>query len=177
MTSRPPFAEQERDLVPTSPAAVGSQRTPFILAIPVLLLALVMTVAICAGCVQVQGTRDALSASVSTSGDDAVASAFKQQRSGVQVTGEGIVTKVLPDDNEGSRHQRFILRLASGQTLLVAHNIDLAPRVAPLELGDSVGFNGEYEWNSEGGVIHWTHRDPNGQHQAGWLKHDGRTYQ
>lgn len=76
-----------------------------------------------------------------------------------------------------SRHQRFILTLSSGQTLLVAHNIDLAPRLASLKSGDSVAFNGVYEWNAKGGVIHWTHRDRSGRHQAGWLKHAGQTYQ
>jgi hypothetical protein len=109
--------------------------------------------------------------------DDRLESAFQQQRSGVQVTGEGIVTRILDDDSEGSRHQRFILRLASGRTLLVAHNVDLAPRIATLNPGDTVAFNGEYEWNEKGGLIHWTHRDPNGQHEAGWLKHNGETYQ
>ena len=177
VSSPPTSVEQVRDLMQPRPAAGGSRRVPFATAVPALLLALVMAVALCAGCGQVRGTRAAPNASASASGDDAVASAFKAQRSGVQVTGEGTVTKVLSDDNDGSRHQRFILRLASGQTLLVAHNIDLAPRVVPLNPGDSVQFNGEYEWNSEGGVIHWTHRDPAGQHQAGWLKHDGRTYQ
>ena len=112
-----------------------------------------------------------------TVADDAVASAFRNQTSGIQVTGEGAVTKILADDDDGSRHQRFILRLASGHTLLVAHNIDLAPRVNSLEPGDSVAFNGVYEWNSKGGLIHWTHHDPSGQHQPGWLKHDGETYQ
>lgn len=87
------------------------------------------------------------------------------------------MTNVLADDADGSRHQRFILRLQSGQTLLVVHNIDVAPRLASLELGDSVEFNGEYEWNPHGGFIHWTHRDPSGEHQAGWLKHNGATYQ
>lgn len=109
--------------------------------------------------------------------NDALESAFQNRQSGVQVTGEGIVTRVLDDDSDGSRHQRFILRLASGQTLLVAHNIDLAPRIASLSPGDTVAFNGEYEWNERGGLIHWTHRDPNGQHEAGWLKHNGETYQ
>lgn len=96
---------------------------------------------------------------------------------GTQVRGSGIVERILSDDNDGSRHQRFILRLASGQTFLVAHNIDLAARVARLKIGDTIEFNGEFETNSQGGVIHWTHHDPRGQHVDGWLKHAGRTYQ
>ena len=76
-----------------------------------------------------------------------------------------------------SRHQRFIVQLASGQTLLVAHNIDLAPRVADLKPGHIVAFYGEYEWNERGGVIHWTHHDPRGQHAAGWVEHNGVRYQ
>jgi hypothetical protein len=112
-----------------------------------------------------------------TAGSEQIADAFRDHQSGIQVTGEGVVSNVLSDDNDGRRHQRFILRLASGQTQLVAHNIDLAPRIASLETGDTVAFNGVYEWNSKGGVIHWTHHDPRGEHQAGWLEHDGRTYQ
>jgi hypothetical protein len=111
-------------------------------------------------------------------GDDSpTGRAFKTRTSNVQVEGEGVVTRILADDLDGSRHQRFIVRLASGQTLLIAHNIDIAPRVARLQEGDSVRFNGEYVWNPEGGVIHWTHHDPEGRHAAGWLKHRGRTYQ
>jgi hypothetical protein len=85
--------------------------------------------------------------------------------------------KILKDDLEGSRHQRFLLELGSGQTLLISHNIDLAPRIEGLARGDSVQFFGEYEWNSKGGVIHWTHHDPGGRHVAGWIKHRGRVYQ
>ena len=113
----------------------------------------------------------------SVSGDGTVAGAFRNHASGVQVSGKGVVTRILPDDSDGSRHQRFILKLPSGQTLLVAHNIDLAPRIASLRQGDSVEFNGEYEWNSKGGIIHWTHHDPEGRHAAGWLKHYGNTYE
>lgn len=109
--------------------------------------------------------------------DRLLASAFENQLSNLQVRGEGRVTRILPDDDDGSRHQRFIVRLASGQTLLVTHNIDVAERVASLQAGDRVEFNGEYEWNPQGGVIHWTHRDPRGKHVDGWLKHSGRTYQ
>jgi hypothetical protein len=102
---------------------------------------------------------------------------FAQRLSSVQVQGAGIVSRLLSDDNEGSRHQRFILELPSGHTLLVAHNIDLAPRLDSLKKGDRVEFFGEYEWNERGGVIHWTHHDPKGRHVAGWLKHEGRIYQ
>lgn len=105
------------------------------------------------------------------------ARAIEPWSSGQQVQGEGAVVRILPDDNDGSRHQRFILQLESGRTLLVAHNIDLAPRIAALREGDTVAFNGEYEWNDRGGVIHWTHHDPQGRHVAGWLEHAGRRYQ
>lgn len=101
----------------------------------------------------------------------------EQWRSGQQVSGIGKVTRVLSDDNDGSRHQRFILELSSGRTLLVAHNIDLAPRISSLKTGDTVSFYGEYETNPQGGVIHWTHHDPQGRHVAGWLEHGGRRYQ
>ena len=111
-----------------------------------------------------------------TSGSSAVSTAFERRQSDVQVQGQGEVFRILSDDNDGSRHQRFILRLDSGQTLLIAHNIDLASRIASLRTGDLVEFYGEYEWNSKGGVVHWTHHDPRGTHADGWLKHDGRTY-
>lgn len=98
-------------------------------------------------------------------------------RAGQQVRGTGTVSRLLPDDNDGSRHQRFILQLSSGQTLLIAHNIDLAPRVSSLREGDTVSFYGEYEPNDQGGVIHWTHHDPRGSHPGGWIEHKGRRYE
>jgi hypothetical protein len=112
----------------------------------------------------------------SSNTDSVVAKAFDSHQSNLQVKGVGEVLRVLSDDRDGSRHQRFLLRLDSGQTLLVAHNIDLAPRITSLAAGDMVEFFGEYEWNSKGGVIHWTHHDPQGAHVSGWLKHQGRTY-
>ena len=103
--------------------------------------------------------------------------AFKNHFSRVQVTGRGSVDRILRDDNEGKRHQKFILRLPSEQTLLVAHNIDLAPRLNGIQVGDTIEFHGQYEWNPKGGVLHWTHNDPRGRHKAGWLKYNGKTYQ
>lgn len=110
-------------------------------------------------------------------GDQVLRRAYEQHTSNLQVEGRGVVKRVLPDDNDGRRHQRFILELGSGQTLLVAHNVDVAPRIHRLREGDEVAFRGEYEWNPQGGVIHWTHRDPAGRHPGGWLKHNGKTYQ
>ena len=117
------------------------------------------------------------STSLTEQNDTILANSFEEGKSDVQVEGSGTVIKILSDDNDGSRHQRFILRLDSGQTLLITHNIDLAPRLSSLREGDAVAFNGVYEWNSKGGVIHWTHHDPNGRHVAGWLLHNGQTYQ
>ncbi len=116
------------------------------------------------------------SGAAAASGDQALARAFAERTTDLDVEGVGTVMRLLADDEEGSRHQRFILRLGSGQTLLVAHNIDIAPRIDGLEVGDTVAFRGEYEWNSRGGTIHWTHRDPDGDHAGGWLRHDGTTY-
>lgn len=108
---------------------------------------------------------------------DRIARAYAEQRGNLQVEGWGTVQKVLKDDTRGTRHQRFLLRLENGLTLLVAHNIDLAPRIDGLRSGDRVDFAGEYEWNAKGGVLHWTHRDPRGRHPDGWLQHGGQRYQ
>lgn len=110
-------------------------------------------------------------------GEQDIASAYASKTSDVQVMGSGEVVRILADDNVGSRHQRFIVKLATTQTILISHNIDLAPRINSLNVGDRVEFYGEYEWNEKGGVVHWTHHDPNGRHADGWLKHNARKYQ
>src|SRR5688572_32052119 len=67
--------------------------------------------------------------------DSVFSDAFENHASNIQVEGQGIVDKILPDDTQGSQHQRFIVRLNSGQTILIAHNIDLAERVSSLNVG------------------------------------------
>ena len=101
--------------------------------------------------------------------------AYRAGASDVMMTIDGVVSRVLPDDNEGSRHQRFVIRVERDHTVLVSHNIDLARRV-PLDVGDRVTVSGEYEWNERGGVIHWTHHDPQGRRDGGWIDHDGKRY-
>lgn len=117
--------------------------------------------------------------SININADDVneIASAYATQTSDLQVNSSGTVVKLISDDNKGSRHQRFILKLSNNQIVLVAHNIDLAPKITSLRRGDIVEFNGEYEWNNKGGVIHWTQHDPAGRHQDGWLNHNGSIYE
>lgn len=122
-------------------------------------------------------TPDARSIAVQSDDTAKIAQAFQNRQSDVQVQATGKVVAVLKDDNEGSRHQKFILELANGQTVLVAHNIDLAPRIEAIQKGDLVEFLGEYEYSDRGGVIHWTHRDPQARHIDGWLQHNAKRYQ
>lgn len=109
--------------------------------------------------------------------DKALKRAFASKTSDLQIRGKGKVLAILKDDLKGSRHQKFLLRLSHGQTILVAHNIDLAPRVKGIRKGDTVEFYGEYEWTAKGGVMHWTHHDPRGKHPDGWLIHNGKKYE
>jgi hypothetical protein len=102
---------------------------------------------------------------------------IQQYTSNQQLEITGKVITLLSDDNKGRRHQRFIIELESGLTILVAHNIDLAPKIDSLVVGDTVSLYGEYEWNDKGGVMHWTHHDPANNHPNGWIKHQGKTYQ
>ena len=43
-------------------------------------------------------------------------------------------------------------------------------------LGDHVIVHGEYIWNPEGGLIHFTHHDPQGTHEGGYIIDGGKTY-
>lgn len=92
----------------------------------------------------------------------------------IEVT--GFVVKLLSDDNDGSRHQRFVVNIGGGWTLLIAHNIDLAARI-PLGIGDRVFVRGMYEWNDLGGLVHWTHHDPLGEEEGGYVRYRRRVYE
>ncbi len=100
---------------------------------------------------------------------------FRQQKSKVWMEVDLEITRLLPDDNEGSRHQKFIAASSSGHTVLVSHNIDLADRV-PVNKGSEIRLRGRYEWNDRGGVLHWTHHDPKGRIEGGWIEVNGEKY-
>jgi hypothetical protein len=113
----------------------------------------------------------------SASSVDAAAEAFRDRADGRVIEVRGEVTRTLADDRDGSRHQRFLIRSSSGVSLLIAHNIDLAPRLEGLASGESVTVRGEYVWNDKGGLMHWTHHDPHDRHQPGYIEWRGRRYQ
>jgi hypothetical protein len=98
-----------------------------------------------------------------------VQAAYAAYQSNTWLETQGRISRVLRDDNDGSRHQKFILELDDGHTVMIAHNIDLAERI-PAREGLSVRVRGRYEWNDRGGVIHWTHHDPSGQLKGGWIE-------
>lgn len=110
-------------------------------------------------------------------GADIIKSLFESGKSDEVITGEGTVVHILPDDNDGDRHQRLLVDVQPNEgdtiTIKISHNIDLADRL-PIEEGDRIRFKGEYEWNDQGGVIHWTHHDPRGTHEDGWIEANGR---
>lgn len=114
--------------------------------------------------------------SAQQAGIQEIVDAYKNTDSDFFTEARAQVVKILRDDTEGSQHQRFIVKVAPNHTVLVSHNIDLAPRVAGIKVGDWVSFRGEYVWNNKGGVIHWTHHDPRGRREGGWIEHDGQVY-
>lgn len=142
-------------------------------------LLILLSLALLAGCKQSELTNatPADAPLVAQNENQAVIAAFNNKQSNLFVAGSGTVKKLLPDDNKGSRHQKFLVTISPEQILLFAHNIDLAPRVEDLQVGDVVSFRGEYVYNPKGGVLHWTHHDPQGKTTGGWIKHNGKTYE
>lgn len=109
--------------------------------------------------------------------DAAIVQYFQDHRSNVEVTADGTVVTIFPDRSSSTGvHEQFIVRLSSGGiTVEIEHNISIGRRV-PVKLGDSLIVHGEYIWNSKGGLIHFTHHDPQGTHEAGYIKDNGQTY-
>ena len=108
--------------------------------------------------------------------DKQIVAVQKGQQTRVEVTGKVRVYKVLSEDDQGLRHERFLVMLSNGTTVLVAHSIDKAPSV-PLEAGDEVVLHGEFISSDKGGVIHWTHHSDSPKHEGGWILYKGKKYE
>jgi hypothetical protein len=101
---------------------------------------------------------------------------YKQEKNLVWVEGTGKVIRVLSDDTDGSKHQRFTMANSDGHEVMVAHNIDLSPR-APVKEGDTIAYRGEYIWTDRGGKVHFTHKPQYGNFNGGWIEVGGKRYE
>jgi hypothetical protein len=114
-------------------------------------------------------------------GNGVVYDAWRAGRSNVEVTAEGSIASILGNSGGPSgTHEGFLLHLrgASGHglTVRVEDNVDLTGQV-PLSEGEDVEVRGEYVYDANGGVIHYTHRDPSGRHAAGFIRAGDTLYQ
>lgn len=142
-----------------------------------LAICLVISFASCHAPNNTQQLESAPATSATKMDAGAIVEAYGAHRNLPQVQGSGVVVKVLKDDTNGLQHQKFLLKVSDNITILIAHNIDLAPRVDNLQVGDTVAFKGEYVYTPKGGTVHWTHKDPRGDHAAGWLEHKAKKYE
>ena len=108
--------------------------------------------------------------------DSALVAAVNSRRSAFYVeAGNIVVSKLLPDDNSGLRHQKWQARLSNGSTVEVVYNADMGERV-PIQVGNSFGVGGEFIWTRGGGLVHWVHSDPSGRRPDGYVFYEGVLY-
>jgi len=100
--------------------------------------------------------------------------AYLQRQSGLWLTVSSQVMRTLPDEIGTLKHQRFIVRCSSGQTLLIVNDLSIGTR-APVHVGDRVLIRGQYVWNRQGGLLHFTHHSDSGG-AGGWIVLRGRVY-
>jgi hypothetical protein len=115
------------------------------------------------------------------SSNGAVYEAWREERSRVEVTAHGAVARILGERGGPSGpHLGLLLHLSGGEgrglTVRVEDNLDLTGPIA-LREGEAITVRGEYIYDPRGGLIHYTHRDPRGRHEAGYVEVDGRIYQ
>lgn len=102
--------------------------------------------------------------------------AFEQGRTGVWVSGHGTVAQLIGDETiAGEIHQRVVVNVADSLDLIVRHSVEKSERV-PWSQGETVAFQGRYEWNGRGGVLGSTHEDPEQPGEGGWIRYNGTTY-
>lgn len=93
----------------------------------------------------------------------------------------GTVTEKLPDDNNGLKHEVFMLKLTNskyvGKVIKVAHDTSFAPYV-PLAVGDTLEIKGDFLPDATPDmVLHWTHKSDNPKHPSGYIKLNGKIYE
>ncbi|MBX9947521.1 MAG: DUF3465 domain-containing protein [Candidatus Obscuribacterales bacterium] len=157
----------------------------FLLEIRPFLLSAVTVISCCmavTGCAQAQSPLAGNQAQITdaaaqtNTGDAEAIRAQQLQLVKVPLTVTAPVKKMLKYDDRGLPHEKFLLLLSNGSTILVAHNTKMAPYV-PLQSGDLVTVSGEYIWNAKGGLIHWTHHSDTPNHKSGYIDFNGKRYE
>jgi hypothetical protein len=110
--------------------------------------------------------------------DQDIVRAVESRRNVNFVEGGGmIVNEVLPDDNQGLRHQKFVVQLSNGSKMLAVYNLDMDNcNPIPLQKGDTVAMGGEFKWTNQGPLLHWLHYDPSNRRPDGYVQHEGVDY-
>lgn len=110
-------------------------------------------------------------------GDDTqIVNAMNNRKRTRFVEGKNLkVTQILPNDNSGNRHQKFVVELSNNQTIQIISNLDMCPEV-PVKVGDEVAVGGEYIPTGRSGLVHWVHWDPRGTRPDGYIELNGQVY-
>ena len=108
--------------------------------------------------------------------DSQIVQAVKNRKDVNFVAGADMLVKeLLPDDQNGLPHQKWVVQLSSGQLVQAISNLDMCPKI-PVKVGDKVGLGGQFIWTKDGGLVHWMHGDPKGLRPNGYVELDGKVY-
>ncbi len=95
-----------------------------------------------------------------------VSEAFRRHQSGNWLSLTASVDRLLPDSTSLHTEQRFIVRCGNGQTVLIDNDVGVGQRV-PVVVGVAITLRGQFIWNDEGGLVHYTHHG--GPNNGGWI--------
>jgi hypothetical protein len=100
---------------------------------------------------------------------------FKRHQSAQWVTLSGVIQRRLNDTYGRFQHQRFILGCAKGLHVLVVNDVSVGQRV-PIVARSRITVRGQYVWDSQGGLVHFTHHADGGE-TSGWILFGSHIYQ
>jgi len=104
-----------------------------------------------------------------------ITSAWHKKSSNLLVEVDARVVLLLPNRDDIKKLQRFLVELENGHRLEVAHDLELSENV-PVGVSSLIRLKGEFDYNENGGLIHWTHADPAGNRDGGWIEHNDMRY-
>ncbi|GAC1328213.1 MAG: hypothetical protein NVS2B16_00330 [Chloroflexota bacterium] len=102
------------------------------------------------------------------------ATAWTRHESRTWITVTARVVRLLPETYGRYEHQRFVVHCTSGRSILVTNDVSIGTR-APIAAGATVTVHGEYIWNRQGGLVHFTHHSDSGG-PGGWILYRHKLY-